>query len=186
MSMNRNMLLIVSMLALCVSCEKVWEADLREKALDTIRGYYELESAIWEGTDPVDLDGDGTASYDYFKEWSRIPVGVGYFGPALSNDGGYIDVPYITDGNASWGGPVELTRKVVKLKVVIDVVIDGNQSRLDISLPDNPDTLFEHTGYGEFKISRIMTCSTQDEIGQVREVSGPVTFRFKRTKYKIE
>lgn len=50
----RRILYIIILLPAVLACEKVWEEDLREKALDTIRGYYEIESATWEGAAPVD------------------------------------------------------------------------------------------------------------------------------------
>ena len=55
--MNRLYIVFICLAALS-SCEKVWEDDLQEKALDAIRGRYEIASAVWEGSEPIDIDGD--------------------------------------------------------------------------------------------------------------------------------
>ena len=186
MIMKRNILLIISIMMVSMSCEKIWEADLREKALDTIRGYYEIESGVWNGNEPIDLDGDGIASFDYYKEWLGIPVGVGDHGSSLSNGGGSINIPYSMDSNADWGGPVNISRRVERVNMVTEVIIDGKEARLEFSFPDNPDVEFEHTGYGEFTVSRTVTCTVANGEGASRQITGPVTFKFKRTRYKTE
>ena len=56
--MRKLSILIICLLPL-VSCEKVWVEDLQEKAYDTIRGTYEIESAVWEEAEPIDINGDG-------------------------------------------------------------------------------------------------------------------------------
>ena len=71
----RKIFYIILCIAGLSSCEKVWVEDLQEKAYDTIRGEYEIESATWEGPDPIDLNGDGVASFDYLKEWDAIISG---------------------------------------------------------------------------------------------------------------
>ena len=45
MIMKRYILLIIVLMGALCSCEKVWVEDIRLKALDSIRGDYELESA---------------------------------------------------------------------------------------------------------------------------------------------
>ena len=67
--MSMRIIHIFVMIPFFCACEKVWEADLREKALDTIRGIYEIESAVWEGQEPLDINGDGNATFDYYSEY---------------------------------------------------------------------------------------------------------------------
>ena len=72
--MRKLSILIICLLPL-FSCEKVWVEDLQEKAYDTIRGAYEIESAVWEEAEPIDINGDGHASFDYYAEWNSISAG---------------------------------------------------------------------------------------------------------------
>ena len=51
------------------SCEKIWVEELHERACDTIRGLYDPVSIVWEQAEPIDINGDGEASYDYLAEW---------------------------------------------------------------------------------------------------------------------
>ena len=71
MKINKLHTLAAVAVLLLSSCEKVWEEDLKERALDTIRGEYEIVSVVWEEDEPIDINGDGRASFDYFAEWNE-------------------------------------------------------------------------------------------------------------------
>ena len=186
MNMKGNIIFVSILMFLSVSCEKVWEADLREKALDTIRGYYQVENGIWEGPDPIDLDGDGVASYDYYDEWKKVLAGAGDIGTVISDDGGYIEIPYIKYIVHYSGLPPTLTRFVKKVRTDIDVAIEGSEAELCFRFPDDPDVIFEHTAYGKFMVRTIVTCTIMNGSGETEEITGPVTLRYERFKYKAE
>lgn len=186
MNMKGNIIFVSILMFLSVSCEKVWEADLREKALDTIRGYYQVENGIWEGPDPIDLDGDGVASYDYYDEWKKVLAGSGDIGTVISDDGGYIEIPYIKYIVHYSGLPPTLTRFVKKVRTDIDVAIEGSEAELCFRFPDDPDVIFEHTAYGKFMVRTIVTCTIMNGSGETEEITGPVTLRYERFKYKAE
>lgn len=186
MNMKGNIIFVSILMFLSVSCEKVWEADLREKALDTIRGYYQVESGIWEGPDPIDLDGDGVASYDYYDEWKKVLAGAGDTGAVISDDGGYIEIPYIKYSVHSSGLPPTLTRSVKKVRADIDVTIGGSEAELCFRFPDDSDVVFEHTAYGKFTVRTTVTCTIMSSAGESVEITGPVTLRYERFKYKAE
>ena len=57
------------------SCEKIWVEELHERACDTIRGLYDPVSIVWEEAEPIDINGDGEASYDYLAEWDKVISG---------------------------------------------------------------------------------------------------------------
>ena len=65
--MKRKYLYMLLLLALQACGEKIWYDDLREKTIDTFCGTYRIVSAEWEG-DPIDLNGDGIPSTDYYAE----------------------------------------------------------------------------------------------------------------------
>ena len=186
MNMKGNIIFVAILMFLSVSCEKVWEADLREKALDTIRGYYQVESGIWEGPDPIDLDGDGVASYDYYDEWKKVFAGAGDTGTVISDDGGYIEIPYIRYIVHSSGLPPTLTRSVKKVRTGIDVTIEGREAELCFSFPYDPDVAFEHTAYGKFMVRATVTCTIMNGSGDTEEMTGPVTLKYDRIRYKAE
>lgn len=182
--MNRLALVVAVLLPLTFSCLKVWVADLREKALDTIRGYYELESAVWEGSEPLDINGDGSASYDYYSQWLEVDSGWGDFGATLHNDGGYIQLPYTRDTNEDWGdGLVRLQRSVEEINVSINTVVGTDEAVLEFSFPQC-EVEFEHTGYGEFLVRKEMTFYVINNDKEAESVTGPVLFSFKRIEYK--
>lgn len=180
MKMNRLYIVIICLAALS-SCEKVWEDDLQEKALDEIRGRYEIASAVWEGTGPIDIDGDGNASYDYYAEWNQVDVG---WHPQhiVYNRYGRIDIPYTYCENEHWGGLVILERRYERLEFDIEVVIEGGESRLEFTLPDE-DSQLTLTGYGELTLRTDVTFTVLVSPEETREVAGPVLFKFKRTEY---
>jgi len=185
MTMRRILYIIISLPAV-LACEKVWEEDLREKALDTIRGYYEIESATWEGAAPVDINGDGSSSYDYYAEWNSVDYGAGAHGASIRSEGGYIEIPYTADINASWGGPLNVYRMLERITLEVKVIIEGDDSRLEFIFPEDCQGLeFNHTGYGEFEVRKEITSMTQShDTGEASPVTGPVLFRFKRKSYK--
>lgn len=179
--MNRIYIVFICLAALS-SCEKVWEDDLQEKALDAIRGRYEIASAMWEGTEPIDIDGDGNASYDYYAELNQVDVG---WHPQhiVYNEYGRIDIPYTYCQNDHWGSPVILERRYECLEYDIEVVIEGEESRLEFLLPLGNDSQLTLSGYGELTLRTDVTfiiCVSSEE---TREVTGPVLFKFKRIEY---
>lgn len=184
MIMKRQILLTICILPLLFSCGKVWEEDIRMKALDTVRGYYELESATWEGKVPIDLDGDGNASYDYYAEWLDVIYGVGDFGASIKEGTGYIELPFTVDSNADWPGHVSINRSVQPITCKVYVEIEGNEGRLVWEFsPIGIELEFEQTGYGEFTIRKEMECTVKYG-DDSKLISGPVFFRFKRVEYR--
>ena len=173
----RKVYMIILVLTIVSSCEKIWEADLREKALDTIRGIYEIESAIWEGQEPLDIDCDGIGTFDYFSEYLSIDVGAGNYTSTISNDRGIITIPIIRDSNADWYGPVRLMRDTEQIIANISVIIIGNSSRVEAAFEE--DIEFKQTGYGEFCMRKEVTATDC----QGRTSTAPVSFRLKRTRY---
>ncbi len=180
MKMNRLYIVIICLAALS-SCEKVWEDDLQEKALDAVRGRYEIASAVWEGSGPIDINGDGNASYDYYAEWNQVDVG---WHPqhTVNNRLGRLDIPYTYCENDHWGGFVILERRYERLEFDIEVVIEGGESRLEFTLPDE-DSQLTLTGYGELTLRTDVTFTVLVSPEETEEVTGPVLFKFKRTEY---
>ena len=180
MKMNRLYIVFICLAALS-SCEKVWEDDLQEKALDEIRGRYEIASAVWEGTEPIDIDGDGDASYDYYAELKQVDVG---WHPqhTVYNRYGRLDIPYTYCENDHWGGLVFLERRYERLEFDIEVVIEGGESRLEFTLPDE-DSQLTLSGYGELTLRTDVTFTVIVSPEETREVTGLVLFKFKRIEY---
>lgn len=180
MKMNKLYVFAAAAVLLLPSCEKVWEADLRERALDTIRGEYEIVSAVWEEDEPIDIDGDGTASFDYFAEWNKLSPGY----PtkcSLHNDGGTLDVP-VTVKSLIGSGPAYPDCLTFDCKIDIRTVIDGDEARLEFSDPHDAYE-FEHIGYGEVALRAELAVNVQKQVGVVEEISGTVYIKYKRTRY---
>ena len=185
MIMKRYILLIISLMITLCSCEKVWVEDIRLKALDSIRGYYELESATWEGKDPVDLNSDGTASYDYYDEWLSVLNGVGDFGASIKDGSGYIELPFTIDINADWGGYVSINKSLERIVCKTSVKIEGKEGRLVHEFsPVGVKLEFEQTGYGEFTVRKKMKCTVKYSENESIMIEGPVLFRYKRIEYR--
>ena len=182
----RKIFYIISCIAGLSSCEKVWVEDLQEKAYDTIRGEYEIESATWEGPDPIDLNGDGVASFDYLKEWDAIISG----SPAWSSIGntkGRLGIPYTVDDHADWGGmaDVNIARRTQEYRFEIKAVIENGESHLEFILPDDIEAEFEHSGYGKIALRVNVTCTVKTGEYESKDITGPVLIRYYRSEYRI-
>lgn len=180
MKMNKLHVFAAVAVLLLSSCEKVWEADLKERALDTIRGEYEVVSAVWEEDEPIDIDGDGIASFDYFAEWNKVSPGY----PtkcSLHNDGGTLDIP-VTVKWLTGSGPAYPECITFDCRIDIRTVIDGDEARLEFSDPHEAHE-FEHIGYGEVALRSEVTLNVQKDVGVVEEISGTVYIKYKRTRY---
>lgn len=180
--MRKIYCLFISAAAL-TSCEKVWVEDLQKKAFDTIRGEYEIESVTWEGPEPIDINGDGQASFDYYEEWDSVISG----SPCSSfiyDDGGYLGVPYTVDQNADWNGSPSLARRRYDFEFGMKAVVEGNEAHLEFQLPVE-DCEFNHSGYGEItlRINVTLTVMTADK--KTEEKSGPVFIKYVRSEYRI-
>ena len=81
------------------SCQKVWVEDLQERAYDTIRGEYKLSMVTWDAPEPIDIDGDGTASFDYYEECNNDNFLFDAGRSRVRNDSGTLAVPYTVDEN---------------------------------------------------------------------------------------
>ena len=185
MIMKRHILLIISLMTTLCSCEKVWVEDIRLKALDSIRGYYELESATWEGKDPIDLNSDGTASYDYYDEWLSVLNGVGDFGASIKDGSGNIELPITIDSNADWGGYISINKSLERIVCKTSVKIEGKEGRLVHEFsPIGIQLEFKQTGYGEFTIRKEMKCTVKYGENESGVVKGPVLFHYKRVEYR--
>ena len=177
------------MILLCLvflsSCEKVWVEDLKEQAYDSIRGKYEIESAVWEGAEPVDIDGDGTASFDYLAEWESVWNG----GPgwhSVSNERGSLYIPYTIGDNADWGGPPKIARRNREFRFNIQAVVEGGKSHLEFELPEDEECEFEHSGYGEITLRTNITFTVLAGSEETKDITGPVLFKYVRTEYRSE
>lgn len=163
------------------SCEKIWKEDLMEQAFDSIRGEYEIESAVWEGAEPIDINGDGTASFDYLEEWESVRSG----GPgwhSVGNQGGVLYIPYTIDRNAQWGGRPELSRRNREFRFDMKAVIEGGESRLEFVLPEE-ECEFEHSGYGEITLRTDVTFTISVSREETMEITGPIFLKYVRTQY---
>lgn len=181
--MRKLSILIICLLPL-FSCEKVWVEDLQEKAYDTIRGRYEIESAVWEEAEPIDINGDGHASFDYYAEWNSISVG----GPGWSNVGnerGLLCIPYVVDSNADWNGYPSLGRRHLDYKFKLKAVIEGNESHLEFELPDDGSE-FTLSGYGEITLRTKVTIHVLAEEGKSRQTTGTILIKYIRSKYQLD
>ena len=172
------------------SCQKVWVEDLQERAYDTIRGEYKLSMVTWDAPEPIDIDGDGVASFDYYQEWNQVySGGPGY--SSVSNKRGRLQVPYVVDSNADWNGPVNLQRRHMDYVFDIEAVIEGNTSHLKLT-PQSSDTQVntdwevELCGYGEITLRTDVTLTVLTGPEQTEEVTGHITLYYVRTKYTSE
>lgn len=172
-------------IAACVSCEKVWVEDLQEQAYDAIRGIYEIESALWEGDEPIDMDGDGNATFDYYSEWNNL-----YYGSPCSSyvSGGNasLGVPFAVDSNADWNGPVSLTKSSEQFKFKYTAIVEGKEPRLEFTLPLGSDAELQQTGYGELTLRTKVTCAVKIAENESELKEGTVFIRYVRTKYRID
>jgi len=66
------------------------------------------------------------------------------------------------------------------------VAIEGSEAELCFRFPDDPDVIFEQTAYGKFMVRTIVTCTIMNGSGETEEITGPVTLRYERFKYKAE
>lgn len=180
--MRKLLILIICLLPL-VSCEKVWVEDLQEKAYDTIRGTYEIESVVWEEAEPIDINGDGQASFDYYAEWNSISAG----GPGWSNVGnerGQLCIPHVVDSNADWNGYPNLGRRHLNYNFKIKAVIEGNESQLEFELPDDGSE-FTLSGYGEITLRTKVTLHILTAPEKSEQITGTILIKYVRTKYHL-
>jgi hypothetical protein len=175
MIMKKTALLFI----ILTSCQTVWEEDLREKALDSIRGEYELTSGVWEGSDPIDIDGDGKASYDYLSQLNNIKSGDIYINAKIGDKTGRIDIPH-----ANYTTATSLKRYVTTITVQVNAAIEGNESHLEFFMPEGYK--FRQTGYGEFEISRHTSVNVFTDADKPETVYGDIRFHYKRTKYRTD
>ena len=125
------------------SCEKIWVEELHERACDTIRGLYDPVSIVWEEAEPIDINGDGEASYDYLAEWDKVISG-SPGNNSIHNDRATLDIPYVLDANAEFSDYPSLSRRHIPYDFNINVIIEGNDSHLEFELPDDGSE-FYHT-----------------------------------------
>lgn len=166
------------------SCEKVWVEDLQEKAYDTIRGVYDIESIVWEESEPLDINGDGQASFDYYAEWNSVYSG----GPgwhSVGNESGRLCIPYVVDQNADWNGEPNLGRRHQEYKFNIKAVIEGNESHLEFELPDDGSELIL-SGYGEITLRTEVTLDILAEPEKSERITGTILIKYIRTKYRLD
>ena len=167
-----------------MSCEKIWVADLQEQAYDTIRGIYDIESIVWEESEPIDINGDGVASYDYLSEWNSVEFG-SYCYNAITNNRGQLSIPYVSLQNLSYSDselPV-LQRWTDIYLFNIEAVVEEESSRLEFHGPRDNTSELTHTGYGEVILRTSVTLKTLDQSKNVKDVSGTITIKYVRTKY---
>ena len=179
MIMKRFAILVLCLMA---SCEKVWIEDLQERAYDTIRGEYEIESIVWEESEPIDIDGDGDASFDYLAEWNKIYSGSPSYS-IVSNEVGSLGIPYVVDQNAKYGGYPNLSRWNDDYRFKIKAVIEENDSHLEFKLPDE-ESEFTHSGYGELTLRTKVTLDVLVSEEKSQKVSGTIFIKYIRTRYR--
>lgn len=186
MIMKRFAILV---LCLMVSCEKVWVEDLQERAYDTIRGVYEIESIVWEEAEPIDIDGDGEASFDYLAEWNKIYSGSPSYS-IVSNEVGSLGIPYVVDQNAEWGDNPSLSRWSDNYTFKIKAVIEGNDSHLEFELPkqgekfEYSESEFTHSGYAELTLRTMVTLDVLVSQEKSEKVTGTIFIKYIRTEYR--
>ena len=173
----KNIFIFVLISLGMTSCEKVWDADLTERALDTIRGIYAIESITWEGAEPIDLNCDGTASWDYYAEWKAIETGIGDHYSVIYNHGGQVRIPVTKDSNASWNGPVDIIKAVKDVWLNIAVIIEGNDSRLQLTMREG--YTIEQTGYAEFTLRTKITVPDREG----KDCDGEILIKYIRIRY---
>ena len=174
--MSMRIIDIFVMIPFFCACEKVWEADLREKALDTIRGIYEIESAVWEGQDPLDINGDGNATFDYYSEYLSIDAGTGDYKSYINNKSASIMIPIISRVYG-YNGSERLIRDRWEITGYTNVLIEGESARVEMTFEKNIE--FKHTGYGEFIVRTDITVPDN----QGRDSTAPVLMKFIRVNY---
>ena len=166
-----------------LSCEKIWIEDLKEQAYDTIRGLYEIESIIWEEKDPIDIDGDGEASFDYFAEWNKLYFGIGEGYNAITNDMGQLSIPYVANNTEYVEGEDTILQKWnEQYHFGVKAVIDNDTAHLEFQLPED-DCEFSHSGYGELTLRTRVTLTVIDESQRPKEISGTIKIKYIRTQY---
>lgn len=163
------------------SCEKIWVEELHERACDTIRGLYDPVSIVWEEAEPIDINGDGEASYDYLAEWDKVISG-GPGNNSIHNDRASLDIPYVLDANAEFSDYPCLSRRHIPYGFGINVIIEGNDSHLEFELPDDGSE-FYHTGHGEIALRTKVTLTTLTESGTTKDVTGTIFIKYVRTQY---
>ena len=162
-----------------ISCEKVWVEDLQERAYDTIRGVYEIESIVWEEDEPIDIDGDGEASFDYLAEWNKIYSGSPSYS-IVSNEVGSLGIPYVVDQNAKYGGYPNLSRWNDDYRFKIKAVIEENDSHLEFELPkqgekfEYSESEFTHSGYAELTLRTMVTLDVLVSQEKSEKVTGTI------------
>ena len=172
------------------SCQKVWVEDLQERAYDTIRGEYKLSMVTWDAPEPIDIDGDGVASFDYYQEWNQVySGGPGY--SSVSNKRGRLQVPYVVDSKANRNEPENLNPIKINQINEIETVIEGNTSHLKLTpqssdTQENTDWEVELCGYGEITLRTDITLTVLTGPEQTEEVTGHITLYYVRTKYISE
>ena len=181
--MKKTIISCICILSL-LSCEKIWVEDLCEKAYDTIRGYYDIESIVWEEDEPIDIDGDGEASFDYLAEWSRILYG-SEGDNIITNSRGSLSIPYIIDSRANYGPGHEpsLSNSFIGYHFLLNAVVEGNDSHLEFKLPADGSE-FSHSGYGEITLRTEVTLTTLTEAGTTKDVTGTILIKYIRTQYR--
>ena len=165
-----------------MSCEKIWVADLQEQAYDTIRGIYDIESIVWEESEPIDINGDGVASYDYLSEWNSVEFG-SYCYNAITNNRGQLSIPYVSLQNLSYSEQPELQRWTDIYLFNIEAVVEGESSHLELHGPKGNTSELTLTGYGEVTLRTSVTLKTLDQSKNVNDVTGKITIKYVRTKY---
>ena len=165
-----------------LSCEKIWIEDLKEQAYDTIRGLYNIESIIWEEEDPIDIDGDGEASFDYFAEWNKLYYGIGEGYNAITNDRGQISIPYVQADNYTEGWEPTLSKWNEQYHFGVKAVIEEGTSHLEFELPEDGSE-FTHSGYGEVTLRTQVTLTTRTQSGTTEDVTGTIFIKYVRTQY---
>lgn len=179
--MKKALLMTLSLLAL-ISCEKVWVEDLQERAYDTIRGVYEIDSVVWEEAEPIDIDGDGNASFDYLAEWRRISMGSSVR-ILIENEGGSLDIPYVVDSSNKLEENASLSRRVEDYPFGITAVIEGGECHLEFTFPQSAAQMV-HTGYGEITLRTEVTLDVLTESGKSQKVQGMIFIKYIRTEYR--
>ena len=187
MIMRLYLLVFVSVLT---SCQKIWVEDLQERAYDTIRGKYEMQSAVWEGPEPIDINGDGTASFSFLDEWSSIHTGAPLCHANVDNEGGTLEIPYTIDERDErdhlLGRSPKLARRSEYFSFSLKAVIDGkDESHLEFDLPEG-EYEFCHSGYGEITFRTVISFAVKVDEVVSEEIEGPVLIRYVRTEYRGE
>lgn len=174
--MKRKYLYMLLLLALQACGEKIWYDDLREKTIDTFCGTYRIVSAEWEG-DPIDLNGDGIPSTDYYTESGAENNRQTRF---FSNGSALLRLP-MTWASPNYDGSYHIYMSESQISLTYDIIFEKEEPCLSFN-PHEYVADISVTGYGTIEARVRMTAHYLRD-GLLQTVTAPVYFKLERIQY---